>query len=213
MTKVKQKIIIIGGGGHAKSIISVIQKTKQYQILGYINPENKGELLGVKYLGTDHDLPQLIKKTKNLAAAIGIGYVEISERRKEIFTQLKSLGFKLPAIVSPDAIVNGNVMIGDGTIVLDGVVVNVYSRIGEGCIINTNATIEHDCQIGNFVHISPGAVLSGTVKVGDFSMIGAGATVIHSKTIAAKCFIGAGGVVVKDCEKPGSYMGVPAVLK
>jgi sugar O-acyltransferase (sialic acid O-acetyltransferase NeuD family) len=208
-----EKIIIIGAGGHAKCLINIIQKIKRFKILGYVNAEDKGAILDVKFLGTDQMLPVFIKKTKGLSAAIGIGYVEVSDRRKDMFNKLKKLGYKLPAIVSPDAIINKNVQIGDGTLVCDGVVINVDTKIGKGVILNTRCSVDHDCVIEDFVHVCPGAVLSGGVVVGELTLIGVGASIVQYKTIASRCLIGAGAVVVKDCQKSGTYVGIPAKTK
>ena len=32
-------IVVIGGGGHAKVVISILRKLKRYRILGYTDPQ------------------------------------------------------------------------------------------------------------------------------------------------------------------------------
>ena len=204
------KIVVVGGGGHAKVLISILKKMKAYEIIGYTDIKNKGNILDVSYLGNDDILSELIKRQKHCSAAIGVGSVNLSEERKRIKNLVESLGFDLPAIVSPNAILNEDVSIGKATVVFDGVVVNSGTRIGECSIINTNSTVEHDCEIGDYVHIAPGATLSGGVKVGNNSFIGTGANIIQSKSICENCFIGAGSTVVENCLTRGTYAGIPA---
>ena len=57
------KIIIIGTGGHAKSVIDVIESTNDWEIIGLIGLKNdlNKSLLGYKVLGTDHDLESIRK--------------------------------------------------------------------------------------------------------------------------------------------------------
>lgn len=207
-----EKIVIVGGGGHAKSLINIIQKTKKFKILGYVDLKDCGRVLGVNYLGEDSVLKSLKAKHKKISAAIGVGYVQVSDRRQKIYERLVAMGFKFPSIVSPTAIINQEVKISEGTVVFDAAVINVGSTIGTCSIINTNSSIDHDCTVGNFVHIAPGAVLSGGVVVGDFSLISTGAKIIQYKTVAQECLVGAGAVVVNDCTIPGGkYLGIPAV--
>ncbi len=207
-------IVVIGGGGHAKVIISIIKKMNDFRIIGYTDPDNRGNILGVEYLGGDDLLRQVIKDHPFAAAVIGVGMLKNSDvrKRKQLFDLANSLGLKLPPIISPDAIVNEGVKIGDGTVVMDGAVINSGSEIGAGVILNTNCSVDHDCNISDFAHIAPGATLSGGVTVGENILVGAGATVIEYKSIADNVIIGAGSVVVEDTIESGTYFGNPARL-
>ena len=204
------KIVIIGGGGHAKSLINTLKKIEGYQIIGYIALNDGGDILGIPYLGDDTVLDEVQQKYKCRDAIIGVGNVNVSDKRRQITDELKSKGFIFPTVISPTAMIGEDVTIGQGTVVLDGVIVNVGTQIGKYCIINTGSIIDHDCQIGNFVHLAPGAVLSGGVNIGDHTMIGAGASVIQGKTVGSNCMIGAAASVTDDCLETGTYVGIPA---
>jgi sugar O-acyltransferase (sialic acid O-acetyltransferase NeuD family) len=202
--------LVVGGGGHAKVLISVLKKTRSYKLVGYTDIRGTGNLIGVPYLGEDTVLKAILAANPSCCAAIGVGKVGISDKRMEIFDKLVEMGFKLPSVISLDSVVNAEVSIGEGSVVFDGVVINPGSRIGKAAIINTNSTIEHDCTIGNNVHVAPGATLSGGVGVGDNCMIGAGACIIQGIRICPGCLIGAGATVVKDITEAGVYVGSPA---
>ena len=209
----KEKIILIGGGGHAKVIISIIKKMDDFRIIGYTDSDNRGDILGVEYLGGDDLLRQVIKDHPSATAAVvGVGMLKNSDarKRKQLFDLASSLSLKLPPIISPDAVINEDVKIGDGTVVMDGAVVNSGSSIGDGVILNTSCSVDHDCKISSFAHIAPGATLSGGVTIGENVLVGAGATVIEYKSIADNVIIGAGSVVVEDILELGIYTGVPA---
>ena len=209
-----EEIVLVGGGGHAKVIISIIKKMNDFRIIGYTDPDNRGHMLGAEYLGGDDLLRQVTRDHPSAIAVIGIGMIKNSDarKRKQLFDLAGSLGLKLSPIISPDAVINESVKIGDGTVVMDGVVVNSGSAIGSGVILNTNCSVDHDCKISSFVHIAPGATLSGGVTVGENALIGAGSTVIEYKSIADNVIIGAGSVVVEDIQEPGTYFGNPARL-
>lgn len=204
------EIVVIGGGGHAKVVVSILRKLQRYRIVGYTDPEGRGSLLGAPYLGADRELAALASRLQKLNAVLAIGQVGLGEKRHEIWTRLQSQVLSFPAIVSPAAIVNEGVSFGDGTVVMDGVVINCGAKIGCGAIVNTNSTIEHDVVLEDWVHVAPGATISGGVTVGRFSMVGAGSTVIEGIKIASGCMVGAGATIVRDLTKPGVYVGTPA---
>jgi sugar O-acyltransferase (sialic acid O-acetyltransferase NeuD family) len=202
-----RKIVLVGGGGHARVLISVIRKTGSFDIVGYTDPEDRGEILGVLRIGGDEALASFLEHYRGCAAVVAVGNVQVSDHREKAFKTLDAIGYELPAIVSMRAVVNEGVTLGKGTVVLDGAVVNTGSRIGECCIINTNATVEHDCEIGDYVHVASGAVLSGGVKVGRHTLIGAGACIVHYREIAERSVIGAGAVVYESLPEVGTYVG------
>jgi sugar O-acyltransferase (sialic acid O-acetyltransferase NeuD family) len=202
--------VVVGGGGHAKVVISILQKLKRHRILGYTDLKDNGVVGGVPYLGSDLELPALRVGLEKLNAVLALGQAGLGKPRSELWTQLDSPALSFPLIVSPDAIVNEGVSGGEGAVVMDGVVINRGATIGRGAIVNTNSTIEHDVVLADWVHVAPGATICGGVTVGHFSMIGAGATVIEGTMIAAGCIVGAGATVVHDLTEPGVYVGTPA---
>lgn len=204
-------IVLLGGGGHAKVVSALVAKVGRHRIVGY-TALAAGTLPPdfAPYLGDDHVLPNLVASGRIAAAVIGIGIIDVGGGRAALRERLLALGLALPSIVSPMAVINTGVAIGDGTVVMDGVVINPGSKIGECSIINTNATVEHDCAVGDFSHIAPGAILCGGVSVGAQSMVGAGACVLPGVRIGARCIVGAGAIVTRDAVEPGIYTGSPA---
>jgi sugar O-acyltransferase (sialic acid O-acetyltransferase NeuD family) len=203
-------IVLIGGGGHAKVVISVLRKLDRHRILGYTDMKNNGELLGVPYLGSDCELAALVVGPEKLTAVLAVGQLGLGKSRYDLWTRLQFPALSFPFIASPDAIVNEGVSGGEATVVMDGAVINSGATIGMGAIVNTNSTIEHDVELDEWVHVAPGATICGGVTVGRFSMIGAGATVIEGIKIAAGCVVGAGATVVRDLTESGTYVGSPA---
>lgn len=203
-----KRIAIIGGGGHAKVVASVILKLSEYELVGYIDQTEKENFLNLPYLGNDNSFIEKYRDKIDYVA-LGVGQIETSKIRKRIVKKYLEANFNFPVIVSPNAIVNQNVKVETGTVVMDGVVINVDSEIGEYSIINTNSTIEHDCKIGNYVHIAPGVTLSGNVSVETNTLIGTGSNIIQGVSITSDVIIGAGSTVHKDIKLSGVYVGNP----
>jgi sugar O-acyltransferase (sialic acid O-acetyltransferase NeuD family) len=204
------RIVVIGGGGHAKVIISILKKLDNFEIFGYVDKIDKGKILGVKYLGTDEILEDLYKNQSINNAAIGIGQLKDVSLRREIVKRVVNIGYSFPEIISPNAILNEDVEISNGSVVMDGVVITTGTKVGSFSIINTNSSIDHDCNIGNFTHIAPGVTLSGGVKIGNNVLIGTGTNIIQYKEITNDTIVGAGSMVSTNILKPGLYTGVPA---
>ena len=205
-------IVLIGGGGHAKVVAAIVEKLRQYHVVGYTALEAGSVPPNFPaYLGDDSALPELVASRRVVGAVLGIGIIDVGAGRNALRDRLLAFGLVLPAIVSPMAVINSDVVIGDGTVVMDGVVVNPGAKIGECSIVNTNATVEHDCTVGACCHIAPGVVLCGGVSVGAQSIIGAGACVLPGVRIGERCLVGAGATVTRDLMEPGVYLGSPAV--
>jgi len=206
-----EKIIVIGGGGHAKVIIAILMKLNKYEVVGYTDISDNGLILGIPFLGKDDKL-QTIFDSGIHNAVIGVGQIKSSVHKKRISEMLIDVGFKLPPIISPNCILNEDVKIGNGTVVMDGVVINSGARIGKFSIINTNASVDHDCFVGDFTHVAPGVTLSGEVKIGNNVLIGTGANVIQQVEIPDNTIISAGSSVQKSIKISGIYRGIPAKL-
>ena len=186
------KIILIGSGGHASSCIDVIESIGQFEIIGLIEKSNRrvNVNLGYPVIGTDQDLEKYSNKCPN--ALITVGQIKSSQKRLKLYEKLKNLGFNLPVIISPNAHVSKHSQIGEGSIIMHGVLINANAKIGANCIINSKSLIEHDAVIGDNCHIATGAIINGGVCVGDSSFVGSGSVTKHSLVIGSNCIIGSG---------------------
>lgn len=195
----KEKIVLVGGGGHCKVVIDAIMSAGEYEIEGVVDPQlgSGSDVLGVPVVGDDSVLAGLFKKGVR-KAMISVGSVGDPSLRKELYAKVRKMGFEFPAVVHPKTVIGRDVKIGEGAFLAASVTVNPGTRIGANAIINTSASIDHDCSIGDFAHIAPGVILSGGVEVGDETHIGTGAKVAQYTKIPAKKKIKAGDLVYTD---------------
>lgn len=197
----EKKILLLGGGGHCRSVLDCLMSTGKYKKIGIIDYDKSASALGVDVIGTDDDLPRLLQEGWS-HAFVTVGSVGRTTLRRKLFSLIRELGFTTPSIIDPSAIIARGTVIGEGTFIGKRAVVNTGSIIGECAIINSGAIIEHDCRIDDFAHISPGATLCGQVVVGKDTHIGAGSVVRQGICIGSNTIVGAGSVIVKDipCE-------------
>ena len=205
----KPKIILLGGGGHCKSCIDVIEQEDKFEVAGILDmPEKIGEeVLGYKFIGTDDDLPDLVKKYDNFL--ITVGQLGLPTIRMKIYERILKLGGNFPVIISPHSYVSKHSLIGEGSIVMHGAIVNVGAKIGYNCIINSQTLIEHDAVIGNHCHISTGIRINGMSEVGEKSFVGSGSTLNQNIIIVPETLISSGSLVRKSILISGLYAGNP----
>jgi len=210
----KPGIILIGGGGHCKSCIDVIEQDGNFHIAGIIDlKERIGEkILGYPIIGSDDDLKALSNKYDYYF--ITLGQIKSSDHRKELFEKIKHLGKTLPTIISPKAYVSIYAEIGEGSIVMHNATINASSKIGSNCIINSMALIEHDSVINNNCHISTRATINGNCIINEGNFIGSGTVINQGVFIEENCVIGSGSTVLKDIKIEKSiWAGNPARMK
>ena len=198
-----KNVVIIGAGGHAKVIADIVLCSGD-NLIGFLDDDDSKQGLEIfktyKVIGKIADMEKY--REYYFVVAVGNNYT-----RAEIVKNLA--GFKLYTAIHPSAVVADTVRVGEGAVIMAGVVVNVDAVIGKHCIINTAVTVDHDNEIGDFVHISPGAHLAGGVSVGDYSWVCTGAVVINNVRIGKDVVLGASATALKDIGAPGIYVGTP----
>lgn len=212
MAKELDKIILLGGGGHAKVLIDLIRTSGKYEIAGILDPQIKiDSVFGISVLGEDDLLQELYDKgIRNACISIGSISIKDNNKRKGLYGNVKQLGFALPNLIHPESFVSSVAQISEGAQVMAGVMIQTGSTIGINSIVNTGAIIEHHSRIGKHVHICPGVVLSGESFVDDEAFIGVGSTIIQGIKIGKGALVAAGAVVVNDVPDGARVMGVPA---
>jgi sugar O-acyltransferase (sialic acid O-acetyltransferase NeuD family) len=190
-----KEILLIGDGGHCKSVIDVLEQEGQFNIAGIIGTDKSinSNVLGYKVIGVDSDIDRFSKIYKY--AIVAVGQVKSPAIRIKIFSLLMKSGVVLPKIISPRSYVSKHAVIGSGSIIMHDAVVNANAVVGDNCIINSKALIEHDSIIQSHCHISTNAIINGNVLVGEGSFIGSSAVTNNSLMIKKNSFIKAGTLV------------------
>lgn len=207
-----RNIILVGGGGHCKSVIEVAESAG-YEIKGILDkPEEVGKevLPGHKVIGTDDNIPQYVEECDFI---ITVGFIKNPTLRIKLYNKVKAAGGRLATIIASTAHVSKYAELGEGTVIMHHAFVNAGAKIGDDCIINTFVNIEHDAEVGNQCHISTGSMVNGECKIGENCFIGSQSVCANCIEIASDIIVGAGSVVRKSIRVKGFYAGNPAILK
>jgi len=199
-----EDIVILGYGGHARSVADSIIRTGLYTIAGYTDPSaGSGP---VRYLGTDDVLEDLYRSGVRMAV-LGMGFLGASYLRDSLVKRAEEIGYQFPAIIDPSAVIAEDAVISKGSFVGKQAVLNAGSSVGEYCIINTSAVVEHESVVCGYSHVAVGALLCGNVSVGSHTLIGAGTTVLQGTRVGNGCIIGAGSLILRDVPDDQKVIG------
>lgn len=208
MIDLELPVIVIGGGGHAKVLVSTLLLC-QRRVLGFVDPNLAlPPLLGISNLGNDSAV--FNHPPDKVELVNGVGSVGCSRNRQDVYDRFVERQYRFATVIHPSAVVAPEVEIQNGVQIFAGAVVQAGSRLGVNVIINTGARVDHDCIIESHAHVAPGATLCGAVHVGSGAHIGAGATVIQGVRIGAGSVVGAGTLVIRDVAQGVTVVGVPA---
>jgi sugar O-acyltransferase (sialic acid O-acetyltransferase NeuD family) len=205
-----KNLILIGGGGHCRSCIDVIEQLGTYEIMGILDLPEKvnSDIMGYRVIGTDDDIEKL--SGPDTGFLITLGQIRSPIPRKKLYHRLMENSLAVPVIISPSACVSPHAEIGGGTIVMHQALVNAGAKIGSNCILNSQALIEHEAVIGSHCHVSTGVKVNGQAVIQDECFVGSGSVIYNNIVVAAGTIIAAGSVVRKSITEPGLYQGNPA---
>lgn len=207
----KKPLILVGGGGHCKSVIDVAESAG-YTILGILDrPEEVGKrVLGYEVIGTDDDMGKFADKAVFI---VTVGQIKSPDLRIKLHQMLADAHCLLATIIASTAHVSKYAYIGEGTVIMHQAFVNADARIGKGCIINTASIIEHEAIVGDYCHVSTGATINGGATIGNNTFIGSQSVINQCVTVGDSAIIGAGSAVVNDLPGNCVAVGVPAKPK
>ncbi|MBU1050670.1 acetyltransferase, partial [Candidatus Bipolaricaulota bacterium] len=162
-------------------------------------------ILGIPVIGDESVL-----KSPDWANCVMVVAIGDNALRASIADRLASLGRRFAVVRHPASTISPSATLGEGTVVLAGVVINSMATIGRHCIVNTMASIDHDCSLADFVHVSPGSHLAGHCRIGEMAHIGIGACMLPNLSVGHRSTIGGGAVVTTDIPGDAIAVGVPA---
>ena len=192
------KLVLIGGGGHCKSVLDAAIRMGTYKEIVILDPNLPAgtEVMGCLVYGGDDKLGELKEKGFD-NAFITVGCIGDTTLRRKLVGKADTYGYMYPCIIDPSAVVSEFTNLESGVFVGKNAVINAGAQVGKHAIINTGAIVEHDCRIGAFAHIAVNATVCGDCIIGEDVFIGAGATLIQGITIEKDRFIKAGEVVIR----------------
>lgn len=196
-------IAILGFGGHARSVADVALELG-VRHLCFVDENVRSEEQFAGFAAVK-DLECPLPDGWAVFPALG----DSAKRQRKVESVLQD-GLPLATLIAKSAYIGCEATVEKGVFVGNNASVGPAVKLGIGCIINTSAVMDHESVVGDYTHVSVNATVAGRCRIGRNVMIGAGAVIIDGIRIADGVIVGAGAVVVRDIDKPGVYVGVPA---
>lgn len=194
----------MGASGHGRGIADLAEQTGCYEKICFLDDDAQMQAKDDLIIGNSD---YAINHKNEYDVIIAVGNSKIRKQLQEKYEKSK---VSLVTLIHPNAILpDGDIVIGEGTVVMAGAVIQPGTEIGKGVIVNTASSIDHECKIGDYSHIAVGSHLAGNVEIGTSTWIGAGTAVSNNISICDQVVIGAGATVIHDITKSGTYVGVP----
>lgn len=190
----RNNIYILGRGGFAKEVAWILNRTRTYRLLGYIEQEDEEFLLN---------------KQEPTLVVLGTGNPKTN---KKIIKNLRTNpNILFPNIIDPSVLYNhATVAFGEGNVICANNIITTNVQIGSFNIINLACTIGHDSEIEDFCVFSPSCNISGHVHIETGCYIGTNTGIIEKLSVGKNAIIGAGSVVTKDIQQSTINYGVPS---
>lgn len=205
-------MIVVGAGGHARSVIGVLQDIG-CRIAGTVaDGVTPGEVFpGINWLGGLEQAKQVCLRLPTAAWVMAIGD---NYHRLRIMHAIQDACPEVvfPPVVHPSAVVSGDVMLEEGAVVMPGAVVMAGCRLGTGSLVNTRASLDHESVLADGASLAPGAITGGRVVIGRSSFVGSGAVLVQGVTVGADTVLGAGSLLLRDLPNGVIAYGHPAAI-
>ncbi|MFQ1015256.1 acetyltransferase [Avibacterium paragallinarum] len=200
-----KKVLFIGAGGYAKSVLDSLDKDK-FELIGFIdNFQNVGNHhLGYPIIANNIET---LPNRQDYEYFISIGD---NTHRVRHFINLMKFGCKLINVIDKTALISDGSTLGIGVFVGKYAIINNGTSIGNNVIINTKSLVEHGCIVEDHCNISTNATLNGDVIVESASFVGSSSVINGQLRVGTHSIVGSGAVVVKNVTPYTIVAGVPA---
>ena len=188
------RLIIVGAGGHGRSVAEAILGGGQFRVVGFLDDAFPGlsQVRGFPVLGGIADFSRLLDCAD--AAIVAIGNNQL---RKEACSRLCIAGLELATVIHPRAIVSPSAIVGTGSAIMAGAIVGTEAVLGEGVIVNCGAVVDHHCKVEDFGHLGVSAAMAGGSVLGEGAWMQAGSALGYGVTVDAAMVLAPGEAVSK----------------
>lgn len=199
MSAVLPRLLIVGAGGHGRSVAEAVLMAQQFSLVGFLDDgafAAGADVWGLPVLGPAANFANYLSHATHAVVAIGNNAL-----RQKMFADLEAVGFMLASVVHPRAMVSPRAQLGKGVAVMAGAIVGTEAVLGQGVIVNCGAVADHHAQVHEFAHLGVNASMAGGSTLGALAWMQAGSAIGYGVNIAPGTVLGPGEArPIKACQ-------------
>lgn len=210
-----QNVVILGGRGIGMIASSIIDRTGDAKVIGFLNDSLEvgtkiGKYKKIEVIGKSENISDYLE---NGHASVFIAYVGF-KNEKAMHRKIMSLNIAsnmLYSVIDPNSVIPKEYCkIGKGVLIAPFAQLSPDTTVSDNCMLLANSFLGHDSFMDHFSHLATNAVVGADVHVGKAVHVGSNSTIREGVKIGDYSIIGGGAVVTKDVPENSIVVGNPA---
>ncbi|MBR0453062.1 MAG: hypothetical protein IIX29_03865 [Bacteroidales bacterium] len=199
-----EKLIIVGLSSTARHAFEFIKMYGLYDVIGFaVNEKYKSAnvfcdlpVYTLEHLKEDID--------GEFSVFIALLWNHLNKDRRNVYEYCKSEGYKMANLISPHAVIRGELE-GDNCWIHDFVVIQNNARIQSNVAMMAYTLIGDSSLVESHCFFGARSLLGGGSRIGEQSFVGLNATIFDDTVIGKKCIIGACTAVKRNMPDFSKY--------
>ena len=195
-----KRLLIIGGGGHGRSVAEAVLLSRQrqgqcFELTAFLDDaaQPQQHVWDWPVWGTTAMLPECRGRVDAVIVAVGNNSL-----REALHRRVHAAGLMLATVIHPAAVVSSRASIGAGSVIMAGAIVGTEARLGEGVIVNCGAVVDHDCVVEAFAHLGGNASMAGGAVLGRGAWMQTGTSLGYGDGLPAEAVLRVGETMFID---------------
>jgi sugar O-acyltransferase (sialic acid O-acetyltransferase NeuD family) len=203
MIPAPRQLVILGHGGHAKSVADAAGSAG-FAVIGFLGLAEDHQ--------PDHGTPALQSlddidlESTEIALGIGANFVRARVAADVVNSYPRA---RFVAVIHVTAWVSPLAEISPGSVVLAHAAVGPGAKLGFGAVLNTGSSLDHDSRLQDFASLGPGARTSGDVSIGERSAMGLQSGILQGRSVGRDSVVGAQSLVTRNIPDLTVAWGIP----
>lgn len=203
-------LYIIGARGCGRETFGLFKKCKtnlsDVECVGFLD-DNKDALKGFE------GYPPIVSSVEDYVPKEDDAFIcALGDPKwvKHYTSIIESKGGKFISLISPQASIGQNSVVGDGCIINHLAIISSDVRIGKHVYVGVFSNFGHDVVIDDCCHIGAYTFLGGGVHLNDCVTAHPRVNVLPHKTVGENAILGASCVVIRNVPANTTVFGIPA---
>ncbi len=143
-------LLILGAGSHGQEVMELAQALRVFHKISFLDDFAAGKAIGPCCGFADY-------LSEYPAAIPAVGDTAL---RMRWMRELAEVGFAIPTLIHPAAVVSPSAVIGTGSVICARATVGSGTSVGQGCIISSGATIDRNVILPDWSYVDCGETVS-----------------------------------------------------